>query len=42
MLFRSITTEAGVAEMPKKDRPASGGMGGGMGGMGGMGMDGMM
>jgi chaperonin GroEL len=38
-----ITTEAGVAELPKKDRPGSGGgMPGGMGGMGGMGMDGMM
>jgi len=32
-----ITTEAMVAEAPKKDEPASGGgMGGGMGGMGGM------
>jgi chaperonin GroEL len=35
-----ITTEAGVAELPKKDRPGSGG--GMPGGMGGMGMDGMM
>ena len=33
-----ITTEAMVAEAPKKDEPAGagGGMGGGMGGMGGM------
>ncbi len=31
-----ITTEAMVAEAPKKDEPAAGGMGGGMGGMGGM------
>jgi len=31
-----ITTEAMVAESPKKDEPAPGGMGGGMGGMGGM------
>ena len=31
-----ITTEAMVAEAPKKDEPAPGGMGGGMGGMGGM------
>jgi chaperonin GroEL len=30
-----ITTEAGIAERPKKDAP--GGMPGGMGGMGGMG-----
>jgi chaperonin GroEL len=30
-----ITTEAMVAELPKKDEPAMGG-GGGMGGMGGM------
>ena len=30
-----ITTEAMVAEAPKKDEPAAGGMGGGMGGMGG-------
>ena len=31
-----ITTEAMVAEQPKKDEPAMGGGGGGMGGMGGM------
>jgi chaperonin GroEL len=31
-----ITTEAMVAELPKKDEPAGGGHGGGMGGMGGM------
>ena len=32
-----ITTEAMVAETPKKEEPAgAGGMGGGMGGMGGM------
>ena len=33
-----ITTEAMVAEAPKKEEPAGGGggMGGGMGGMGGM------
>ncbi|MBL8262573.1 MAG: chaperonin GroEL [Xanthomonadaceae bacterium] len=31
-----ITTEAMVADAPKKDEPAAGGMGGGMGGMGGM------
>ncbi len=31
-----ITTEAMVAEAPKKDEPAMGGGGGGMGGMGGM------
>jgi chaperonin GroEL len=31
-----ITTEAMVAEAPKKDEPAAGGHGGGMGGMGGM------
>ena len=31
-----ITTEAMVAESPKKDEPAMGGGGGGMGGMGGM------
>ncbi len=31
-----ITTEAMVAEAPKKDEPAGGGHGGGMGGMGGM------
>jgi len=31
-----ITTEAMVAEAPKKEEPAAGGMGGGMGGMGGM------
>jgi chaperonin GroEL len=37
-----ITTEAGVAELPKDDAPAGPGMGG-MGGMGGMpGMEGMM
>ena len=36
-----ITTEAMVAELPKKESPAMAG-GGGMGGMGGMdGMDGM-
>jgi chaperonin GroEL len=35
-----ITTEAGIAEAPKKGSGGSGGMGGGMGGMGGM--DGMM
>ena len=34
-----LTTEAMVAESPKDDAPAGGGMGGGMGGMGGMGMD---
>ena len=35
-----ITTEAMVAELPKKQSPAMpGGAGGGMGGMGGMGMD---
>ncbi len=33
-----ITTEAMVAELPKKDEPAGGGDMGGMGGMGGMGM----
>jgi len=32
-----ITTEAMVAEEPKKDEPLPGGAGGGMGGMGGMG-----
>jgi chaperonin GroEL len=31
-----ITTEAMVADAPKKDEPAMGGGGGGMGGMGGM------
>jgi chaperonin GroEL len=31
-----ITTEAMVAELPKEEAPAGGGMGGGMGGMGGM------
>jgi len=31
-----ITTEAMVAELPKKEEPAGGGHGGGMGGMGGM------
>jgi chaperonin GroEL len=31
-----ITTEAMVAELPKDESPAGGGMGGGMGGMGGM------
>jgi chaperonin GroEL len=31
-----ITTEAMVAEAPKKEEPAMGGGGGGMGGMGGM------
>src|SRR5690606_4229517 len=35
-----ITTEAGIAEAPKKGGAAGGGMPGGMGGMGGM--DGMM
>jgi chaperonin GroEL len=35
-----ITTEAGIAEAPKKGSGGGGGMGGGMGGMGGM--DGMM
>jgi chaperonin GroEL len=33
-----ITTEAMVAELPKDEAPAGGGMGGGMGGMGGMDM----
>ncbi|HKQ31391.1 MAG TPA: chaperonin GroEL [Burkholderiales bacterium] len=33
-----ITTQAMVAEVPKEDAPAAGGMGGGMGGMGGMDM----
>jgi chaperonin GroEL len=32
-----LTTEALVAEKPKKEKPAPGGAGGGMGGMGGMG-----
>jgi chaperonin GroEL len=37
-----LTTEAMVAEAPKDDAPAGGGMpGGGMGGMGGMGDMGM-
>ena len=31
-----LTTEAMVAEKPKKEAPAGGGMPGGMGGMGGM------
>ena len=31
-----ITTEAMVAEAPKKEEPAAAGHGGGMGGMGGM------
>jgi chaperonin GroEL len=35
-----ITTEAMIAELPKEEASAGGGMGGGMGGMGGM--DGMM
>jgi chaperonin GroEL len=34
-----LTTECMVAETPKEDAPAGGGMPGGMGGMGGMGMD---
>src|SRR5512138_1978512 len=34
-----LTTEAMVAEAPKDEAPAGGGMPGGMGGMGGMGMD---
>ncbi|WP_372528583.1 chaperonin GroEL, partial [Piscinibacter sp.] len=34
-----LTTEAMVAEAPKDEAGAGGGMGGGMGGMGGMGMD---
>ncbi|MEM1024503.1 MAG: chaperonin GroEL [Myxococcota bacterium] len=34
-----LTTEALVAEKPKKEEPAAGGAPGGMGGMGGMGMD---
>ena len=33
-----LTTEAMIAEVPKKDEPAPAGGGGGMGGMGGMGM----
>ena len=33
-----LTTEAMIAEAPKDDAPAGGGMGGGMGGMGGMDM----
>jgi chaperonin GroEL len=33
-----ITTQAMVAELPKEEGPAAGGMGGGMGGMGGMDM----
>jgi chaperonin GroEL len=36
-----LTTEAMVAESPKDDAPAAGGMPGGMGGMGGMGDMGM-
>ncbi len=36
-----LTTEAMIAEAPKDDAPAGGGMGGGMGGMGGMGDMGM-
>jgi chaperonin GroEL len=36
-----LTTEAMVAEAPKDDAPAGGGMPGGMGGMGGMGDMGM-
>jgi chaperonin GroEL len=36
-----LTTEAMVAESPKDDAPAGGGMGGDMGGMGGMGGMGM-
>ncbi|MES2684572.1 MAG: chaperonin GroEL [Pseudomonadota bacterium] len=32
-----LTTEAMIAELPKKDEPMQGGGGGGMGGMGGMG-----
>jgi len=36
-----LTTEAMVAESPKDDSPAGGGMGGDMGGMGGMGGMGM-
>ncbi|BBO59310.1 chaperonin GroEL [Mycoavidus sp. B2-EB] len=34
-----LTTDCSVAELPKEDAPAAGGMPGGMGGMGGMGMD---
>jgi chaperonin GroEL len=34
-----LTTECMVAETPKEEGPAGGGMPGGMGGMGGMGMD---
>jgi len=34
-----LTTDCTVAELPKEDAPAAGGMPGGMGGMGGMGMD---
>jgi chaperonin GroEL len=33
-----LTTEAMVAEAPKDETPAAGGMPGGMGGMGGMDM----
>ena len=33
-----LTTEAMIAEKPKKEAPAAPDMGGGMGGMGGMGM----
>jgi len=36
-----LTTEAMVAESPKDEAPAGGGMPGGMGGMGGMGDMGM-
>jgi chaperonin GroEL len=36
-----LTTECMVAESPKDDAPAGGGMGGDMGGMGGMGGMGM-
>jgi chaperonin GroEL len=32
-----LTTEAMVAEAPKEEAPAGGGMPGGMGGLGGMG-----
>jgi chaperonin GroEL len=34
-----LTTEAMIAEAPKEESGAAGGMPGGMGGMGGMGMD---
>jgi chaperonin GroEL len=36
-----LTTEAMIAERPKKDAPSGGGGGGGGGGMEGMGMGGM-